>query len=67
MSGTGLTAPFESGTVWMCVDLFLDVEGGREMDNDTLYAKAREWLENVDAEGLKELVLDACIHYERWE
>lgn len=63
----GLTAPFKSGTVWMCIDLFHDVEGGENMDNDTLYAKAEEWLETVDADELKAMILGSVIKYERWE
>ena len=63
----GLTAPFKSGTVWMCIDLFHDVDGGENMDNDTLYAKAEEWLESVDADELKAMILGSVIKYERWE
>ena len=63
----GLTAPFKSGTVWMCIDLMHDVEGGECMDNDTLYAKAEEWLETVDADELKAMILGSVIQYERWE
>lgn len=63
----GLTAPFKSGTVWMCIDLFHDVDGGECMDNDALYAKAEEWLESVDADELKAMILGSVIKYERWE
>lgn len=63
----GLTAPFKSSTVWMCIDLFHDVDGGENMDNDTLYAKAEEWLESVDADELKAMILGSVIQYERWE
>ena len=63
----GLTAPFKSGTVWMNIDLFHDVDGGENMDNDTLYAKAEEWLESVDADELKAMILGSVIKYERWE
>lgn len=63
----GLTAPFKSGTVWMCIDLFHDVDGGENVDNDTLYAKAEEWLESVDADELKAMILGSVIQYERWE
>ena len=64
----GLTAPFQSSTVWICIDLMHDVEGGENMDNDTLYQKAQEWLEAVDAETLKRIILNECVlHIERWD
>ena len=38
------------------------------MDNDTLYQKAQEWLEAVDAETLKRIILNECVlHIERWD
>lgn len=65
---SGLTAPYESNTVWICIDLMHDVEGGESMDNDELYQKAQEWLETVDAETLKGIILNECVlHLERWE
>ena len=65
---SGLTAPFKSNTVWMCIDLMHDVEGGENMDNDELYRKATEWLENVDADELKAMIVGECvIHCERWD
>ena len=64
----GLTAPFKSNTVWMCIDLMHDVEGGECMDNDALYESAYEWLRSVDAEELKDIILNECvIQCERWE
>lgn len=65
---SGLTAPFQSNTVWMCIDLMHDVDGGENMDNDALYQKAQEWLDTVDAEELKRIILSECVlHLERWE
>ena len=64
----GLTAPFKSNTVWICIDLMHDVEGGECMDNDALYEDAYEWLRGVDAEELKDMILNECMfQLERWE
>ena len=64
----GLTAPFKSGDVWIRIDLFHTVEGGENIDNDELYDRTMEWLENVDAEELKAKILgENNIDMERWD